>query len=119
MAEAKHRIVIAPFAGRVRVRYSGESIAGSAHALLLRETGCADVFYIPRTDAAMEHLLPSDTVTHCPHKGDVAYFHVTHGDRVAHDAVWTYPDPLPAVRKIAGYLAFYPDKVEVETVPLG
>jgi uncharacterized protein (DUF427 family) len=29
------------------------------------------------------------------------------------DAVWTYPAPYPAVDAIAGYVAFYTDRVQV------
>jgi len=31
--------------------------------------------------------------------------------------VWSYEAPYPAVAAIAGHLAFYPDKVEIEELP--
>ena len=42
------------------------------------------------------------------------------GDRTAEDAVWGYLDPLPDCPRIAGYLCFYPekmDRIEVEGEP--
>ena len=32
------------------------------------------------------------------------------------NAVWTYETPFPAMAGIAGYLAFYPNKVTIEEV---
>jgi uncharacterized protein (DUF427 family) len=32
--------------------------------------------------------------------------------RTAENAVWTYEHPYPAAAAIAGYLAFYPDRVD-------
>ena len=29
------------------------------------------------------------------------------------NAVWSYEDPLPGMERIAGYLAFYPDRVTI------
>jgi uncharacterized protein (DUF427 family) len=42
------------------------------------------------------------------------------GDRAVEDVAWAYLDPLPDCPHIAGYLCFYPDKVdriEVEGEP--
>ena len=119
MTDTAEPIAIAPFAGRVGGQAGGTRIADSAHALLLRETGHDDVFYLPRADARMERLEPSDRRSHCPRKGDAVYFHVAMDGRRVPDAAWSYPDPVPGARAIAGYLAFYPDKVEIEAVPLG
>ena len=34
------------------------------------------------------------------------------GDDVSRNAAWSYPDPTPAFREIAGYLSFYPAKLQ-------
>jgi len=39
---------------------------------------------------------------------------VTVDGNVLENAAWTYPDPLPMVRAVKGYVAFYPDKVTIE-----
>jgi len=114
-----HAIEIAPFGGRVRIRFGGEIAADSAHALMLEEGSLPPVFYLPRGDARMERFIPSDHRSHCPFKGDATYFDLEAGGCVQKNAVWTYESPLPAAAAIAGHLAFYPDKVEIETVPFG
>ena len=54
----------------------------------------------------------TDHSTHCPYKGDAAYYTLTAGGVVAKNAVWSYEQPNPAVKDIAGHLAFYPNKVD-------
>jgi uncharacterized protein (DUF427 family) len=111
-----HAIEITPFGGRVRVRLGGETVADTAHALMLEEGALPPVFYIPRADVHMERLAPSATASHCPFKGDASYFNSAGGPA---DVAWSYETPFPAVAEIAGHLAFYPDKTEIETVPFG
>ena len=52
----------------------------------------------------------------CEWKGRAAYWSVRVGDRVAADAAWSYPDPTPAFQAIAGYVSFYPGRVDEATV---
>lgn len=114
-----HAIEIAPFGGRVRIRLGGAIVADSAHAMMLEETGFPSVFYLPRGDVRMEHFSPSERTSHCPHKGDASYFHLDVGGQKALDSAWSYESPYPIALSIAGHLAFYPDKVEIETLPFG
>lgn len=116
MTRADHAIDIAPFGGRVRVRVGGEIVADTAHALLLEEGSLPPVFYVPRGDVRMDRLAPSPTTSHCPFKGDASYFGAAAGPA---DVAWSYETPLPAAADIAGHLAFYPDKAEIETLPFG
>jgi uncharacterized protein (DUF427 family) len=111
-----HAIQIAPFAGRARVRIGGEIVADTAHALLLEEGALPPVFYIPRGDVHMDRLIPSATTSHCPFKGDASYFDAAGGPA---DVAWSYERPLDQVLAIAGHLAFYPHRAEIETVPFG
>lgn len=113
---AAHKIEIAPFGGRVRVRVGGEIVADTAHALLLEEGALPPVFYLPRGDVHMERLTPSPTSSHCPFKGDASYFSAVAGPA---DVAWSYETPFAEAAAIAGHLAFYPDKAEIETVPFG
>lgn len=118
-SDARHPIEISPFGGRVRVIFEGETIADSSHALMLEEADYPPVFYIPRHDVRMEALAHSGRMTHCPHKGDASYYSLTGGERRESDAAWSYEAPFPAVKAIAGYIAFYADKVRFDTVPFG
>jgi uncharacterized protein (DUF427 family) len=107
-----HPITIQPSLDCVQVKLAGQTIADSTRALTLREANYPPVQYIPKADVHMELLTPTSHKTHCPYKGDASYYSIKVGDRVAQDAVWCYENPFPAVAEIAGYLAFYPDRVD-------
>jgi uncharacterized protein (DUF427 family) len=97
---------------RVRVVFNGETVADSRRAKLMHEAGLLPVYYFPIEDVRMELLEESDHTTHCPFKGDASYWSVRVGDRVAENAVWSYPEPIDSCPPIAGYLAFYWRKVD-------
>lgn len=102
-----HRITVEPSDRHVRAVRGGQTLAESDRALVLRETGCPDMYYIPPTDVHLDLLTPSDTHTHCPFKGDASYWSLSD----APDLVWAYPDPKPEVAEIKDHLCFY--EVEV------
>ncbi|MBK1636284.1 DUF427 domain-containing protein [Rhodovulum adriaticum] len=96
------------------VRAGGAVIAESRDALEVTEGGTAPVVYFPREDVAMAFLDASDSRTACPRKGEAQYYTLhTKSGEIA-DAAWSYEAPLPGAERLAGYLAFYPDKVTVE-----
>ena len=111
-----HPITVTPHPGRVRVMLDGVAVADTRSALSLREATYPPVLYVPRADADLSHFTPSARTSHCPYKGDARYFDLTVGGTSRPDAVWSYEAPFPAVADIAGYLAFYPDRVDaIET----
>jgi uncharacterized protein (DUF427 family) len=107
-----HPITIAPVAGRVSVTLGGTRIADSSRALALKEADYPEVLYIPREDARMDLLARTSHSTHCPYKGDAAYYSIPSGGARSANAVWTYEQPHEAVAAIANHLAFYPDRVD-------
>ncbi|MGN6309017.1 MAG: DUF427 domain-containing protein [Xanthobacteraceae bacterium] len=114
-----HPITIEPATKRIRVFAGGTVIADTTHALTLREATYPAVYYIPRADADRTKLLRTDRVTHCPYKGDASYFsiRIENGPTID-NAIWSYETPYPAMVEIAGHLAFYPDKVTIEELPV-
>jgi uncharacterized protein (DUF427 family) len=113
-----HPITVTPNPHRVRVTFADHVIAESTRALTLQESTYPPVLYIPREDADMSSLLRTDHSTHCPYKGDAAYYSAEAAGRTAANAVWTYEHPYPAVAQIAGHLAFYPNRVDaIEELP--
>jgi uncharacterized protein (DUF427 family) len=106
------QITIAPNPNRVIVRLGGAVIADSTRALVMRAPGTPDQQYIPREDVNMARLLPTSHHTHCPYKGDASYWSIQGEGRVVENGVWSYETPLPAMAPIAGYLAFYQDRVD-------
>ncbi|MFJ8149423.1 DUF427 domain-containing protein [Streptomyces sp. NPDC096094] len=102
-----HRITVEPSDRHVRVVQGGQVLAESDKALVLRETGLPERYYIPPQDVRLDLLTPSDTHTHCPFKGNASYWSLPD----AADVVWAYPDPKPEVAQIKDHLCFY--EVEV------
>ena len=94
---------------RVRAEFNGETIADSRRAALLHETAMLPVYYFPEEDLRAGFLHQSEHTTHCPFKGDAEYRSVVVGDRVAEDAVWSYPEPSPGefFAPLSGYAAIY------------
>src|SRR4051812_37976800 len=107
-----HPITVTPNPRRVRVVFAGRTIADTTRALTLREANYPPVQYIPREDADMGALVPTSHASHCPYKGDASYFSVAVGGNTAENAAWSYQAPYPAMAQIAGYLAFYPNRVD-------
>ena len=114
-----HPIAIEPFDGQVRVIFADHTVAETNSALELREASYPPVYYLPLEDVDHAALRPSETTSHCPYKGDAAYYDVIdpHSLQAVEDAVWHYREPYPSVGQIAQYVAFYPDRVEVEVSP--
>lgn len=108
-----HPITITPTGRRVRVHLGGRTIAETGRALDLAEADYPVVRYIPLDDVDPAVLRPTDTVTTCPYKGEAAYYSLVTDAGELPDAMWTYRNPHPAVAPIAGYVAFYPDRVSI------
>ena len=105
-----HRIETKPAKERVRVTFEGEVIADTRDAIRMEEGTYPAVFYFPRKDVKMERLIRSSHRTHCPFKGDAAYFSLVNGPE---NAVWSYEQPYDEMSVIKERLAFYPDKVDI------
>ena len=61
----------------------------------------------------MDLLTPTDLATECPYKGVASYYDVTVGAQTHENLVWWYPFPVPESQKIAGYVCFYNEKVDI------
>jgi uncharacterized protein (DUF427 family) len=108
------RFTIEPAPGVHVVHAGGAVIAETKDALVLREEGYEPAIYFPRADIGMVFLEPSETRTHCPHKGDARYFHIAAKSGLIEDAGWSYEDPQPAAEAIRGHIAFRHERVTVE-----
>jgi uncharacterized protein (DUF427 family) len=98
----------------VVVSVEGVTLAESTSPRLLFETGLPMRCYLPKPHVRMELLELSDTVTHCPYKGAAQAWNVRLGDTVHENLAWSYPSPLPESQKIAGLMAFYSEKVDID-----
>jgi uncharacterized protein (DUF427 family) len=102
-----HNLLFTTFPRRVRAVVAGHTVLDTDRGMLLHETGLLPQLYAPEEDLETSVLAPSSHTTHCPFKGDASYRDVLLGDRVAENAVWSYPDPMPASSWLAGYAAMY------------
>lgn len=110
-----HRVDALRSSRHVRVRAGGEVIAETRRPVLLFETSLPIRCYVLREDVRMDRLEASPTRTRCPYKGRTSvYWNVRTGDTQVDDAGWSYDHPLPAAGPLAGRIAFYSEKVEIE-----
>ncbi len=108
------RVDILASSRRVRVLLDDLVLADSTSPRLLFETGLPTRYYLPRTHVRMDLLEGSPTVTHCPYKGRAETWSVRAGEALHEDLAWSYPAPLPESQKVAGLIAFYDEKLDVE-----
>jgi len=108
------RVDILASSRRIRVCVDGLEIADSSSPRLLFETGLPVRYYLPRTHVRMDLLDRSPTVTDCPYKGRAQTWSIRAGASLHEDLAWSYPAPLPESQKIAGLIAFYNEKLDIE-----
>ena len=97
---------------RIRVIFNGVTLTDSTRAMRVLETSHPPTFYIPPADIAMAHLSISPRRSYCEWKGGATYYTITAGNRKAIDAAWAYLEPTPAFQTMAGYVAFYPSRMD-------
>src|SRR3954452_2718907 len=71
-----HTITITPVSRHVEVALAGTKLAESDEVVVLEETGLPPRYYLSRGDVRTELLVPSDSTTTCPFKGDASYWSV-------------------------------------------
>lgn len=109
----KHRILFEPYPRRMRALVGSHTVLDSTGGALLHESNILPVYYAPLSDFDADALTPTDHQTHCPFKGDAAYFTLTVGDRELENAVWHYPEPIAAAPWLEGYAALYWDTADL------
>ena len=107
------RVDILASSRHVQVAVDGETIADSHQPRILFETGLPPRYYLPLSDVRLDLMTPSQTETHCPYKGTATYWDLDVNGHHYGDFVWIYRTPLPESQKIAGFVSFYNEKVEL------
>jgi uncharacterized protein (DUF427 family) len=107
------RVDALPSSRHVRVELDGLTLGETSKPTLVFETGLPTRYYLPPTHVRMDLLVPSDTATHCPYKGEARYWSLRGGDASRADLAWSYPTPLAESQKIAGLVAFYSERVDL------
>ncbi|KAI0260748.1 DUF427-domain-containing protein [Gloeopeniophorella convolvens] len=108
------RVDVLQSARHVRVEVDGVEVANTLKPRLLFETGLPVRTYIPKTDARLDLLIPSDLTSACPYKGVASYYDVKLPSGESREGlVWWYRNPTTECADIRGYVAFYDEKVDV------
>ncbi len=105
-----HRVDILPTNRHLLVTVGATTLVDTRDTLALYETGLDPKLYVAKSSVHVE-LRASDTVTHCPYKGNSTYWDAIVDGNVVHDACWSYEDPLPESIAIKGLVSFEPDRV--------
>jgi uncharacterized protein (DUF427 family) len=104
-----HRVDVLNSSRHVEVLLDGVLLADSRRPRLVFETGHPVRYYLPKLDVRQDLLVPSDTRTRCPYKGEAVYWSVSSSP----DLVWSYPLPIPEAPKLENLLCFFNEKVDI------
>jgi uncharacterized protein (DUF427 family) len=109
-----HRVDVFESSRSVTVRAHGTVVAQSDRAKLLYETSVPPRVYVPGGDVAAGALVPSDTRTVCPYKGEASYWHLSVEGHRIEDAAWSFETPLSEALEVARHVSFDGEGVDVE-----
>ncbi len=101
----------------IRASLEGVTLAETTTPVLVFETGLPTRYYFDRTDVAFSHLVLAGTQTACPYKGVTSgYWSVLTGTvrDVHQDLAWAYDYPTRQLLPIAGLIAFYNEKIDLD-----
>jgi uncharacterized protein (DUF427 family) len=106
---------------RIRVVHAGATVVDAPSALRVLETSQPPAHYVAPEHVALDHLRPAEhRQTFCEWKGVASYADIVVADVggdpghgvVAEAAAWTYVEPTSPFAAIAGWWAFYAQRVD-------
>lgn len=113
-AHPDYRVIIEPSSAHLRALVGDTVVADTRSPLSVTESKHRPVWYVPLSDVDQTLLTRTDTSTYCPFKGYASYWSIRTPDAIVEDALWSYEAPFDECEPLAGYVAFYTDKVAVE-----
>jgi uncharacterized protein (DUF427 family) len=108
----RHLIYFEEYPRRIRAVLGGETVIDTVRGRLLYESSLPPVLYVPLDDVRGDLIEPTAHTTHCPFKGDAAYWTIRAGGRTAENALWGYPRPIESAPWLRGYVAAYWDRMD-------
>ncbi len=108
------RVEILPSSRHVVVSLDGAVVADSHRPTFLYETGLPRRTYFSKLDVRMGLLTPTDTTSMCPYKGTASYWSLRTDGGDHADIAWSYFAPFRESAPIAGLVAFYDERVDVD-----
>lgn len=96
----------------VVVRAGAVVVARTRRACRVLETASPPTFYLPPSDVNLSRLRPAPGSSDCEWKGTARYWSVDADGTLLASVGWSYDRPLPVFHAIAGWLSFYPGRIE-------
>lgn len=104
---------IVPDHREVTVHLGGVQIARTTRAIRILETASPPTFYLPPADVATDNLSQASGSSFCEWKGQATYWTVAiPGCSPQTQVGWSYENPAGEFAAIAGYLSFYPARLD-------
>ena len=102
------------FVGSITVELGGKTIASTTRAWRVLETSHPPTYYLPRDAFFAEGVLRETSGSSwCEWEGpEVSYYDLVTETRVAPKAAWSYLNPSPGFKPIAGVVAVMPAQVD-------
>jgi uncharacterized protein (DUF427 family) len=102
-----------PALRHIEVIHRGLTIVDSHRPIRILETSQPPAYYVPPDDVRMDLLFKDKARTYCEWKGAASYYGLRLPDgEVVFDVAWSYLTPNRPYAAIAGWLAFYAQKVD-------
>ncbi|MCJ1308777.1 hypothetical protein MMC25_002432 [Agyrium rufum] len=95
---------------RATATINGRVIADATHWEVVEGN-----IYFPLQSIDQSILSPSNTSSTCPWKGRASYYNLNINGQTINDAAWYYPEPSDAASNLRGTVAFYGNKVQIQT----
>jgi uncharacterized protein (DUF427 family) len=97
---------------RIVVRLGESIIADSRDTYRILETAGPPTFYLPPRDVRRELLQSFSGASTCEWKGVAQYWALKSSPPARAAVGWSYPAAQPPYELIAGYISFYPGRLE-------
>jgi len=108
-----HRVDLHPTTRRLTATVGDVTLVDTDDTLILFETGLEPKLYVDRSHVRTDLLRRTGTTSWCNYKGWATYWAFEVAGTVVEDVAWSYEEPLPESSRIAGFLSFDPEKVEL------
>jgi uncharacterized protein (DUF427 family) len=96
----------------IQIVFQGVTIVETRRAKRVLETSHPPVYYIAPEDIKMEYLAPTSRETYCEFKGAASYYTIRVDGAEVPNGAWYYAHPSKGYESLAGYVAFYPGKMD-------
>lgn len=103
---------VEPESRPVIILFNGETVVESSRAKRVLETSHPPNIYVPFEDVTPGILERCSRLTACEWKGTADYWDVRADGLTVPAAAWSYPQPRSGYEQLAGFVSFYPGRME-------